>query len=289
MCRFSLSSILLLFLALPTVQAQEVRLSVSDLLHPLLAPVLEAQAEADGPEVLAISQGSILAQGALERGEVAAALVAWPEGSTVPAGYVSLPYCFQVAVIAVHRSNPLTQLDLDEARALYGSGSSLSRWGELGLEGIWSTRQINLNALRQSGGLALELFKVVVLQVEDMRASVNYYRDFNDMMVRLLEDNGAVVLAPTNRLPDYAKPVQLSARANSPAFPPTDENVLYGDYILRLPFHLLLPANLGSEDLRRVVALLYSDTTAEALVEAFYLPLPESERRSYIESLELGE
>jgi phosphate transport system substrate-binding protein len=55
-----------------------------------------------------------------------------------------------VAVL-VHKSNPLKRISFDELRAVFGQGDA-SVWGELGLDGAWTSRTIRLYAPHAESG-----------------------------------------------------------------------------------------------------------------------------------------
>lgn len=70
-----------------------------------------------------------------------------PRGLPVLTGSVATPGCSPAIAVMVHPANPLASLRLDHLRAAFGDEAPRARtWGDLGLDGAWQARPINLYA-----------------------------------------------------------------------------------------------------------------------------------------------
>lgn len=70
------------------------------------------------------------------------------------------------------------------------------------------------------------------------------------------------------------------------AFEPSEENVFYGDYPVRLPFYLVW--NEKTVKVQRLLQYLLSDESARVLRQNQFLPLPKEVREAFILNLDLN-
>lgn len=224
--------------------------------------------------------GSPLALAALLEGRAAAAVVAAPEPLELPEGYSSFPVSFQGAVLVVHGGNPIDEVTLAELAEAFREGGSLRNWGALGGEGTWLNRNIQLQIVHNPRHLALELFRQRVLERQPLSPQVSFADTAQEAFNNLLEDPSLLLLVPSSRLPDFARALFIAEDGQRQAYQPTPENVLFGDYPLCFPFHVVYPqADADNAELRALLRALLSSELAERLQQAAFLPLDEEERR----------
>ena len=236
------------FLLLPltlmvTAQAEEIRIAASDLLADYIKAPIEAYAAENDSTFVVDSIGSLPALDRLRSDEIDLAIIAVPEGDEVPRDEFSVyPFAYAVAVIVVNDSNPIDEISVARLGGIFGSNEelNLNTWGELGLSGMGS-RNIKALAGTSDESIALELFKYSILKGGVMKPSVSMVKDTE---VEDLLRSDAASIAILSRMPENEniKVLMISSESNTyaPAFGPTDDNVHYGDYPIRLAFYLSL-------------------------------------------------
>src|SRR5439155_15591271 len=60
----------------------------------------------------------------------------------------------QTIAFFVAEDNPLTSLTLDQVREIYSKGGKITKWGQLGVNGDWADRPIELWGVRRLNGVA---------------------------------------------------------------------------------------------------------------------------------------
>lgn len=100
-----------------------------------------------------------------------------PTGVVILHGGVDQPGRSPALAVLTHRSNPLSQISLDQLRAVFGAdGAQMRTWGQLGLKGAWATRPIHLYAPDMESGSG-RFFRHVVL-ADTNKLNWNALREF---------------------------------------------------------------------------------------------------------------
>ena len=283
-----------IFLLLPlsliaNVQAEEVRIAVSDLLAAyILAPLKVYGAENDTTFVVD-SIGSLPALDRLRSDEIDLAIVAVPDGDEVPRDEFNIyPFAYDVAVIVVNDSNPIDEISVARLGGIFGSNEefNLNTWGELGLSG-WGSRNIKALAGTNDNSIALELFKHSIFKGGGLKPNVSMVKDTE---IEDLIGSDAASIAILSRMPENSniKVLMVSSGGDTyaPAFGPTDDNVYYGDYPIRLAFYILHNAR-DDIKLRTTIRELLNDEVATSLRANDFIALPSTVRRKFLIDLDL--
>ena len=276
-----------LLVLLPLVSGAP-RIASSDLFEGFLGTALRVSTP-EGLEVPDVRfMGSRPALAALEAGEVDAAIIALPD-ERMPAGDFGYgPLAYQVAVIAVHETNPVQSIRLDQLRDIFGEAGAIEDWGRVGATGTWVSRRMNTYALRRADILALELFRSHAMSDRPMRATTRYRENTRSLLREIAEDNAAIALVPTTRMEPRTRALFIARDANTQPFSPSADNVMIGDYPLRLPFYVVYRRDLPAERRAQILRILYSDAMAGALEENDVLALPTRERRDRLMQAEMA-
>ena len=272
-----------------TAQAEEIRIAASDLLADYIRAPLKAYAAENDSTFVVDSIGSLPALDRLRSDEIDLAIIAVPEGDEVPRDEFSVyPFAYAVAVIVVNDSNPIDEISVARLGGIFGSKEelNLNTWGELGLSGM-SSRNIKALAGTSYESIALELFKYSILKGSVMKPSVSMVKDTE---VEDLLRSDAASIAILSRMPENKNIKVLMVSSDSdtyaPAFGPTDDNVHYGDYPIRLAFYIV--CNLRDDArLRPLIRELLNDEVATSLRSNDLIPLPETARRMSLLDLDL--
>lgn len=286
-----LSRLYLFFLTAAVVapmSAEEIRISASDLLADYISEPLAAYGAENDIKFDVVSIGSLPALDRLRSDEIDMAIIAVPDSDTVPRDEFQVyPFAYDVAVVAVNNSNPINEISLSSLGGIFGSNEEFNynSWGDLGLLG-WGSRAIKPLAGHTNESISLELFKYSVLKAGPMKTSVLVVKD--DEVEGLLVSDAASIAILT-RLPknEKVKALMISGELDGPAFGPTDDNVHYGDYPIRLAFYIAYNKR-DDEKLKKVLRVLLGEDVAEKLRENSLFALPDTVRRKLTMELDLG-
>ena len=283
-----LSTLTLAFSAI-SLSADEVRIAASDLLAEYIKAPLTAHAEVSGVDYRIESIGSLPAMEGLKAGEVDLAIVAVPEADTFSREQFRVyPFAYDVAVIAVNESNPIHEISLESLGGIFGSKEEFNynSWGDLGLSG-WRSRSIKPIAGQVPDSVSLELFKYTVFRGGAMKSSVDVVKD-SEVEGILASDAASIAILSHIPKKKEVKALMVASSKGAPAFGPTEDNVHFGDYPIRLPFYIVF--NIADEDkIQQVVRVLLDEPVAKVLNENYLVALPETVRRQLTIDLEMSE
>lgn len=273
---------LLPLLLLASARANEIRIAASDLLADYIKAPLMAHGEANDITFKINGVGSLPSFDQLRSDEVDMAIIAVPQDKEVPFQEFSVyPFAYAVAMVIVNEGNPLNEISLSELGGIFGSseGLSFNNWGDLGLSG-WTRRSIKSLAGTGPNSIALELFKYSVFGKDGMKPGVIV--DTPENVADLVgQDIASIAIVSETFDNKQVKMLMLSTKHDrsegAPAFGPSDDNVHYGDYPIRLPFYIVYHQR-DQTKLREVIRFLMSDTIAQSLEDNQLLALPPAAR-----------
>lgn len=262
-------------------------MAASDLLADFIRGPLEAFYAEQGVDLVLEDIGSLPALDRLRSDEIDLAIIASPDGQTVPRDeFTIFPFAYDAAVIAVNESNPIDEISLAFLGGIFGANEefNFNTWGELGLSG-WGNRNIKPLTGVESESIALELFRHSVLGGGAMKPSVAMVQ--SDEVSGMVEADAASI-AVFSRPPQSGqlKVLMLSFGEDAPAFGPSEDNIHYGDYPVRLPFYIAFNAR-DEAKVNGLVRVLLDDAVATALAENGLFPLPETVRRQFLIDFDL--
>jgi len=264
--------------------ARALELAGSDLLGEPVRDALRTEMEKAGLETSLVFEGSLLGLEALQSGEADACLVAIPDGRGEPLNLRSFPVAFQIVTFLVNSACPATEISFDQLANLYRINGTVDGWSSLTSDPDWSSRKVSLWAARGGNSVALEIFNAMVLGGNALKPTVRYNSgDTRDLVTILQDDASAMVVAPATfgDLPSV-RTLAVKSGTSRQAYTPSPDNVLFGDYPLRLPFNLLVSQDLNEGDLVKLVRAVYSEPVMEAFRKTNWMPIPDTERRTIL-------
>ena len=282
------SPMLLAFAALLATGAQTLTamtISGSDLLDKAVQDALEASLAGQGIEAELLLDGSLKGTEALESGSVDAAILAVPDGGEGAPGLRTFPFGFQIVTILVHASNPVTELSYGQLNNLFSDGGSYSNWSDLTEATDWANRKISFWIYRSPKVISLEIFNAIVLKGTNFKSGLNYSASVEDLVKSIVEDPSALVLAPSVPANSNYRSLAIKSNDSLQAYSPSPDNILFGDYPLRLPFILVVSSAMSESDLGKLLQAVYSAEVTAALVQSAMVPVPETEIRAILGQL----
>lgn len=270
-------------------RAAEIRVVGSDLLGAEFARAAGTFARQDETAVRLDLRGTRPGVADLEAGRAEVGIFLLPAGEAPPGGHlVSRVVGYQVTVVAVPESSPLTHVTVAQLRGIYGGAAEriFTQWGELNLPGKWATRSIAPLALAPQAGLAWPLFQRQILGAMGPTAAVQFPASKAELTQRLLAaDNSIGIGGAAAAKSGSLRVLAVAAGPTEPAYAPSLENVHQGGYPLRLALYVAFRRSAAPE-LQRFLKFLLSDATAEALAPADFVPLPAGARNQLVFELE---
>ena len=288
--RFSRIVVSFLFLLGAKLFAAEIRVVGSDLLGPgFKAAVAEFSRANESPVVLDL-RGTRPGLDALRAGRADIGLFIFPPGESPPGDpFRPRPIGYQTVVVLVPVAVPVTQITVDQLRGVFAKAVAipLERWGDLGVTGDARVRAIALHAIAPGSSLALPLFRRVVLQDSDFKATIEYGDTVDVLLARIRNaDNAMGLVAALPKTPPGLRVLSVAINSSEAAFAPTPETLHAGDYPFRLPLYLVFqPAE--TPRLLRFLKFLVSEECASRLRAAHFVPLPIATREQAALEFEL--
>ena len=193
--------------------------------------------------------------------------------------------------IYVNAENPLTHLSLDQLREIFADGGTITRWGQLGLTGVWADRPIHLFGLKQPNGIS-EFLREAAMNYRPFRPGiaargrVGKVHALNAMVMDVARDPAALCYAAGGNLQPGTRFIAISPTDHSDPVMPTPATVadhryplsryLYA-YINRVPGQALDP------NLEEFLKIIFSRQGQDAVAKhSFFLPLqPETVRAEW--------
>ena len=280
-------NLLLIPMTVCSMYADEIRISASDLLGDFISVPLQVYAKENDVSIKLESIGSLPAMENLRSDDIDLAIIAVPEvDSKLRAEFILYPFAYDIAVVAVNASNPIDEISINRLGGIYGNNEelSLNTWGDLGLSG-WGSRSIKPLAGPADDSISLELFKHAVFQGSAMKSSVALVK-FSEVEDLVVGDPASIAIMSDLPKSDQVKAIMISESAEGPAFGPSEDNVHYGDYPIRLAFYIVLNER-DEAKLKPILRVLLSDDLAKSLRENKLLAVPDTIRRKLTIDLDL--
>ena len=276
---------LLLIISRAVADTSGMHIAVSDLIADHIEATIQTLAEDHSANVSVSSMGSLPAIDSLYADEILLAVIAAPEDAPPPEEpFKTIPFAYSTAVVAVNVVNPISEVSVHDLRGIFGADPDLNieLWGELGVLNL-ANRPIRPLVKKNETSISAELFQHTVLQGGMMKLRVNEIIDAE--IEGMLVDNAAAI-AVLPHVPDNAtiKALMISADSGSPAFGPTNDNVYYGDYPIRLPFQIVYKKE-NEAKLVGLLQILLSDEVADALRAGRLHVPPDTIREGFANSL----
>lgn len=283
--------LLLLLASLTTVQAQTYRIMGSDLMADVLPKALEPIAEQENLLLDYQLTGTVASLPAIRDGEADLALIAQPDGrSPFLPDFQLFSFAYVACYLIVNEENTLQEINFPNLRVLYmqdAENASLT-WADVGMSGRMASRKIVPYAVVTDRAVGLELFKHEALDQGQLSPQVIVLSSVEKAFEQVSKNSNAIAMVPVPPGEfDGVRTLSISRGqgADDYAFGPTQENIDFGDYPLRLPIMLAIPRDNAPPS--ELLKYLYSDEVANHLSESGFMPVPENVRKRYLLELDI--
>ncbi len=192
----------------------------------------------------------------------------------------AVPLAVDALAVFVSKDNPLDAVTLAEIDGMFSStrkagGADITTWGQLGLDGSWTSRPISLYGRNSASG-TYGFFKDHALAKGDFRPTVKEQPGSSAVVQGIASDLGAIGYSGIGYATSGVKALQVGETRQT-AVPPTYENCVSGDYPLAR--FLIAYVNKAPDKpldplTREFLRFVLSKAGQDIVVKDGYYPLP---------------
>jgi phosphate transport system substrate-binding protein len=206
---------------------------------------------------------------------------------------IALPTSIDMLAVFANKDNPVKGLTLPQLDAIFsktrklGLSEDITNWGQLGLEGEWSTLPISLYGRNAASG-TYGYFKKHALGKGDYRDSVKEQPGSSAVVQGVASDKGGLGYSGIGYKTADVIAVPLARDASSPMIPATPDYAYTGEYPLARFLYIYVNHKPGSEldPLRReFIKYVFSAQGQQDVVKDGYFPVTAKIARETLESV----
>jgi len=199
-------------------------------------------------------------------------------------GYKPTPIAVAIDALAifVHKDNPIAGLTLEQTDAIFSSTRNcgypedIVNWGQLGLEGSWATRGIQLYGRNSVSG-TYGYFKEHALCKGDFKNTVNEQPGSASVVQSVSSSLNGIGYSGIGYTTSSVRAVPLSTSVDKPFVEATPDNAINGSYPLARFLYIYVNEAPG-KDLDPITAqfltMVLSRQGQEVVIKDGYIPLP---------------
>jgi phosphate transport system substrate-binding protein len=199
-------------------------------------------------------------------------------------GYKPTPIAVAIDALAVfvHKDNPIEGLTLAQTDAIFsstrncGEPADIENWGQLGLEGGWATRGIQLYGRNSVSG-TYGYFKEHALCKGDFKNTVNEQPGSASVVQSVSSSLNGIGYSGIGYTTSSVRAVPLSSSADKPFVVATPDNAINGSYPLARFLYIYVnksPGKVLDPITSQFLTMVLSRPGQEVVVKDGYIPLP---------------
>lgn len=198
-------------------------------------------------------------------------------------GYKPLEIKVSIDALAVytHKDNPLKSLNLQQVDSIFSStnrlgGKPIATWGEAGMTGAFANRPISLFGRNSASG-TYGFFKDVALGGGDYSTRVKEQPGSSAVVQGVASDLYAMGYSGIGYKTSGVTAIALAAKPGAPAYEPTPENCLSGDYPLARFLFIYVnkdPKKPMDKLTKEFLTFVLSKQGQEVVAKDGYFPMP---------------
>ena len=196
----------------------------------------------------------------------------------------AIPVAIDALAVYVHKDNPISGMSIADVDAVFsstrkcGAADNVSRWGQLGLEGAWQSRDIQIFGRNSVSG-TYGYFKSKALCKGDYKNTVNEQPGSASVVQSVSTSVNGIGYSGIGYKTASVRTVPLSKKPGGEAVEATSDNAVSGAYPLSrfLYVYVNKAPNKPLAPLEREFIKLIFSRQGQAVVEKDgYIPLPAS-------------
>jgi phosphate transport system substrate-binding protein len=194
----------------------------------------------------------------------------------------ALPVAIDALAVYVHKDNPIQGMTIAEVDAIFsntrkcGGDKDLSSWGDLGLEGSWAKRDIQLFGRNSVSG-TYGYFKKKALCKGDFKSTVNEQPGSASVVQSVSTSLNGIGYSGIGYKTSGVKALALSKKIEGNKVEATPENAIAGEYPLARFLYVYVnkaPGKPLSPLESEFIKMVLSTQGQKVVVKDGYIPLP---------------
>lgn len=194
----------------------------------------------------------------------------------------ALPVAIDTLAVYVNNDNPIEGMSLQEVDAVFSSTrygnhpEDITRWGQLGLDGNWTNRDIALYSRNAVSG-TYGYFRDNALFGGDFKSSINEQPGSSSVVQGVSESINGIGYSGIGYLTSGVRAIPLSREHGGEMFEANAENAASGDYPLARFLYVYVNKNPNEPldpTVEEFVKMLYSQIGQDVVVRDGFVPLP---------------
>jgi len=194
----------------------------------------------------------------------------------------AIPVAIDALAVYVHKDNPIEGMTIAEVDAIFsntrkcGSESDISTWGDLGLEGNWTRRDMQLFGRNSVSG-TYGYFKKKGLCKGDFKSTVNEQPGSASVVQSVSTSLNGIGYSGIGYKTSGVKAVPLSKKSDGEKIAATSENAISGKYPLARFLYVYVnkaPDKAMSPLETEFIRMVLSTQGQQVVVKDGYIPLP---------------
>lgn len=201
----------------------------------------------------------------------------------------AIPVAIDALAVFVNKDNPIKGLTMAEVDAIFsstrkcGHAENITQWGQLGLEGAWKTRNIQLYGRNSVSG-TYGYFKENALCKGDFKNTVNEQPGSASVVQSISTSVNGIGYSGIGYVTSGVRTVPLAKKEGAPFVEVTPENAVSGEYPLGrfLYVYVNKHPNKPLDPLQKeFLKMVLSKQGQEVVVKDGYIPLPAKVAAQY--------
>lgn len=194
----------------------------------------------------------------------------------------AVPVAIDALAVFVNQDNPIKGLTIPEVDAIFsatrrcGYATDITQWGELGLQGTWKNRNIQLFGRNSVSG-TYGYFKANALCEGDFKSSVSEQPGSASVVQAVAASLNSIGYSGIGYMTTGVRAVPLAVNDGSAFVMPTPENAVNGSYPLARFLYVYVnkhPNKPLSPVEREFLKMVLSEKGQKVVVKDGYIPLP---------------
>jgi len=202
----------------------------------------------------------------------------------------AIPVAIDALAVYVHKDNPIKGMTIAQVDAIYsntrkcGESKMVKTWGDLGLSGSWTSRDIQLFGRNSVSG-TYGYFKKKALCKGDFKNTVNEQPGSASVVQSVSTSINGIGYSGIGYKTSGVKAIPLSKKPGKPYVEATAESAIKGDYPLSRFLYVYVnkhPNRPLSPLLKEFIKMVLSKTGQEVVIKDGYIPLPAKVAEKYL-------
>lgn len=268
----------------------EIKLSGSDIIAPVIKESLEKLANREGLKVKFQMNGTYSAMKEFSDGKCDIAIIALPKGRKLPDNLTAIPLAYQAAYVIVNSINPLEEISVKILKGIFSAAANprIETWEQINVKNI-GMRNIMPAVSNNVNNVSLELFKYEAMDGTNIASWVENLPTYQDLINTIKSNNSAIAIiskAPNSKGMKILAISKPAKDGTEYAFRPDVNSIFNGDYPMAMPFYIVFDKKNISK-IKPLAKLLLENSIAEAIDKSDFLSAPENSRKKSVFELDI--